>query len=215
VNTLSQFQVEPRHEHWIATKHVLRYISGTINYGLRYTASSDIQLHGFTDSNWAGSAEDRKSTSGMCFILGSTMISWGSRKQKSITLSIAKAEYITACEACTEAIWLRKLISDLFDHIQESTIIHCDNQSCIILSEHPVFHEKSKHIEIKYYFIQDKVQEGDIKLEYIPTNEQTTDILTKPLSRIKFTYFREKMGIVEINPLAEREEMTLQVGREH
>jgi hypothetical protein len=91
VNTLSQVQVEPRHEHWIAAKHVLRYIRGTINYGLRYTASSDIQLHGFTDSNWAGNAKDRKSTSGMCFSLGSAMISWGSRKQKSVALSTAEA----------------------------------------------------------------------------------------------------------------------------
>jgi hypothetical protein len=101
VNTLSQFQVEPRHEHWIAAKHVLRYIHGTRNYVLRYTASNDIQLHGFTDSDWARSIEDRKSTSGMCFILGSTMISWGSRKQKSVTLSTTEAEYIAACEACT------------------------------------------------------------------------------------------------------------------
>jgi hypothetical protein len=115
VNTLSQFQVEPRQEHWIVAKHVLIYICGTINYGLRYTTSSDIQLHGFTDSNWAGSAEDRKSTLGMCFSLGSVMISWGSRKQKSIALSTAEAKYMAACEACTETVWLRKLISDLFD----------------------------------------------------------------------------------------------------
>jgi hypothetical protein len=215
VNTLSQFQVEPRHEHWIVAKHVLRYIHGTINYGLRYTVSSDIQLHGFTDSDWAGSAEDKKSTSGMCFSLGSAMISWGSRKQNSVALSTTKAEYIGACEACTEEIWLRKLISDLFDQVPDSTIIRCDNQSSIILSEHPVFHERSKHIDIKYYFIRDKVQEGEVKLQYIPTDGQTTDILTKPLSRIKFAYFRDKLGIMEITPLVEREEMTLQVGREH
>jgi hypothetical protein len=150
VNTLSQFQVEPRHDHWIVVKHVLRYIRGTLNYGLRYTTSSDIQLHGFTDSDWAGSAEDRRSTSGMCFSLGSAMISWGSRKHKSVALSIVEAQYIAACEACTEEIWLRKLISGLFDQVPDSTIIHCDNQSCIRLSEHPVFHEWSKHIEIKY-----------------------------------------------------------------
>jgi hypothetical protein len=96
--------VEPRQEHWIVAKHVLRYIRGTINYGLRYTASSNIQLHGFTDSDWAGSAEDRKSTSGMCFSLGSAMISWGSRKQKSVALSTAEAEYMAACEACIEAV---------------------------------------------------------------------------------------------------------------
>jgi hypothetical protein len=115
VNTLSQFQVEPRHEHWIAAEHVLRYIRGMLNYGLRYTSSGDIQLHGFTDSDWAGSAEDRRSTSGMCFSLGSAMISWGSRKQKFVALSTAEAKYIAACEACTKAVWMRKLIYGLFD----------------------------------------------------------------------------------------------------
>jgi hypothetical protein len=158
MNTLSQFQVESTHEHWIAAKHVLRYIRGTINYGLRYTASSDIHRHGFIDSDWAGSAEDRKSTSGMCFSLGSALISWGSRKHKSVALNTVEAECIATCEACTEAIWLRKIISDLFDQVPDSTIIHCHNQSCIRLSEHPVFHERSKHIEIKYYFIRDKVR---------------------------------------------------------
>jgi hypothetical protein len=142
--------VEPRHEHWIAENNVLRYIRGTINYGLRYTASNNIQLHGFIDSDWEGSVEDRKSTSGMCFSLGSAMISWGNRKQKSVALSTAEAEYMAACEACTEAIWLMKLISNLFDHIPESTIIYCSNQSCIRLLEQPVFHERSKHIDIKY-----------------------------------------------------------------
>jgi hypothetical protein len=117
------------------------------------------------------------------------MISWGSRKHNSIALSTTEAEYMAACEACIEAIWLRKLFSNLFDQIPELTIIYCDNQSCIRLSEHPIFHERSKHIEIKYYFIRDKFQEGEVKLKYIPTDEQTTDILTKPLSRIKFAYF--------------------------
>jgi hypothetical protein len=107
----------------------------------------------------------------MCFILGSAMISWGSRKQKYVTLSTIESEYIAACEACTEAIWLRKLISILFDQVPDSTIIHCDNQSCIRLLEHPVFHERSKHIEIQYYFIRDKVHEGEVKLQYIPTDE--------------------------------------------
>jgi hypothetical protein len=142
----------------------------------------------------------------MCFSLGFAMISWGRKKQKSVALSTTEAEYMATCEACTEAIWLRKLISDLFDQIPELIIIYCDNQSCIRLSEQPVFHERSKHIEIKYYFIRDKVQEGELKLKYILTDEKTTNILTKPLSRIKFAYFREKMGIVEITPLDERED---------
>jgi hypothetical protein len=198
--------VELRQEHWIAAKNVLRYIRGTINYGLKYTTSSDIQLHGFTDFDWVGSAEDRKSTSGMCFSLGSAMISWSNRKHKSVTLSTVEEEYMEACETCTEAVWITKLVSDLFDQTLESTIIYCDNQSCIRLSEHPVFHERSKHIEIKYYFIRDKFQEGEVKLDYIPTDEKTTNILTKPLSKIKFAYFRKKMGIVEITPLDEGED---------
>jgi hypothetical protein len=194
VNTLSQFQVEPRHEHWTAAKHVLRYIRRTINYGLRYTSSSDIQLHGFTDSDWVGSAEDRRSTSGMCFSLGSAMISWASRKQKSVTLSIAEAEYITACEACTEAIWVRKPISGIFDQVPDSTVIYFDNQSFMRLSEHPVFHDQSKHIEIKYYFIHDKVQEGEAKLKYISTDEQAADILTKPFVQDKVCVLKEQDG---------------------
>jgi hypothetical protein len=125
----------------------------------------------------------------MCFSLGSAMISWSNKKQKSFALSIAEAMYMATCEACREAVWLRKLIFDLFDQTPESTTIYCDNRTCIRLSEHPVFHERSKHIEIKYYFIRDKVQEGEVKLEYIPTDEQTANILTKPLSRIKFAYF--------------------------
>jgi hypothetical protein len=125
--------VEPRHENWIVAKHVLRYIRGTINYGLRYTTSSDIQLHGFIYSDWAGSAEDKKSTSGICFNLDSPMISWSSRKQKSVALITAEEKYIIACEACIEAIWMRKIIFDLFDQVPYSTIIHYDNQICIRL----------------------------------------------------------------------------------
>jgi hypothetical protein len=127
VNTLSQFQVEPRHEHWIAAKHILKYLRGTLNYGLRYASNNDVQLHGFIDLDWAVSENDRNSTSGIYFILGSAMISWASRKQKSVALSTAETNYIAACDACTEAIWLHKLVSGLFDQVLDSTVIYCDN----------------------------------------------------------------------------------------
>jgi hypothetical protein len=207
--------VEPRHEHRIVAKHVLRYICGMLNYGLRYTSSSDIQLHGFTYSDWAWSAEDRRSTSWMFFSLGSAMISWASRKHKFVSLNIEKLGYIAACEACIEAVWLRKMIFGLFDQVPYSTIIYCDNQSCIRISEHPVFHDQSKHIEIKYYFIHDKFQEGEVKPLYICIDEQVADILTKPLSRIKFAYLQDKMVLMERTPLVEREEMAPRVGRDH
>jgi hypothetical protein len=153
VNTLSQFMVEPRHFHWVATKHVLRYLCGTVGYGLRYDSGGEVRLQGYTDFDWAGSAVDRKSTSGCCFSLGSTMISWFSRKQTFVALSTTEVEYIAASVASHEAVWLQKLLAGLFDQELETTLIHCDNQSCVKLLENPIFHDKSKHIEIKYHFI--------------------------------------------------------------
>ena len=154
----------PKHIHLVAAKHILRYVRGTITYGLRYTSSIGVLLSGYLDSDWASSAVDRKSTSGYCFSMGSTMISWSNRKQGSIAQSTAEAEYITASDVCKEAVWLRKLLSDLFEGKLDSMIIHCDNQSCIKLSEKPMFHDRSKHIEMKYHFIKDLVQRGALKL---------------------------------------------------
>jgi hypothetical protein len=128
------------------------------------------------------------------------MISWQSRKQSSISLSTVEAEYIAACSANCEAIWLRKLLIGLFDLEMEATTILCDNQSCIKMTENPVFHDRSKHIEIRYHYICDMVQRGALKLLYVSTDEQVVDVLTKPLSRVKFEHFRDKLGIVRKDP---------------
>jgi hypothetical protein len=114
VSALSQFMSQPRQIHWVAAKHVLRYLRGTVGYGLRYASSVDMRLQGYVDSDWAGSAVDRKSTSGCCFSLGSAMVSWCSRKQTFVALSTAEAEYIAVCMAVCEAVWLRKLLAGLF-----------------------------------------------------------------------------------------------------
>ena len=127
------------------------------------------------------------------------------RKQTFVALSTSEVEYIAASTTSREAVWLRKLLADIFYSELEPTVIHCDNQSCIKLSENPVFHDRPKHIEIKYHYIGDIVQRGAVKLQYIRTDEQVADILTKPLSRLKFVYFRDKLGVVENVPLAERE----------
>jgi hypothetical protein len=129
-------------------------------------------------------------------VITSAMISWQSRKQSSISLSTTEAEYIAACFASCEAIWLRKLLTGLFDLKMEATTILCDNQSCIKMTENHVFHNRSKHIEIRYHYIRDMVQRGAIKLQYVSTDEQVVDVLTKPLSRVKFEHFRDKIGIV-------------------
>ena len=114
VNTLSQFMVEPRRVHWTVAKHILRYLAGTTDYGLDYRRSDGVGVVGFTDSDWAGSVSDWKSTSGCCFSLGSTVVSWFSRKQKSVALSSTEAKYMAASQASCEALWLRKLMVDLF-----------------------------------------------------------------------------------------------------
>ena len=123
-------------------------------------------LHGYTDADWAGSVVDRKSTSRCCFTLEFASISWMSRKQKSIALSTTEAEYIATSMACCEAIWLRKLFNELFQHVLDTIVILFDNQSGIRLSENPVFHVRSKHIDIRYHFIRDMVQYGEIRFQH-------------------------------------------------
>ena len=164
VNTLSQYLVEPRRVHLVAAKHVMRYLKGTLDYGLCYIGDHDFKMYGYTDSKWFGSYSYRKITSGCCFSLGSAMTSWQSRKQSSIALNTAEAEYIVACSASCEAIWLQKLLIGLLDLEMEATVILCDNQSCVKMTENPVFHNKSKHIEIWYHYIRDMVQRGVVKL---------------------------------------------------
>ena len=154
-------------------------------------------LSGYVDSDWAGSAVNRKITFGYCFSMRYAMISWSSKRQDSIAHSTIEAEYIATSDACEEAVWLKKLISDLFGGKLDSTIIHCDNQSCIKLSVNPV-------IEMRFHFIRDLVQKGALKLQYIRTDEQIADILTKPLTTAKFVYFRDKLGMAENTSLVER-----------
>ena len=171
---------------------------------MEYTKGNEVQLSGFTYADWDGSTVDQKITSGYCFSLGSGMTSWCSGKQKSIALSSAEAEYMAASTASCETIWLCKLLLNLLKKRMEPTEIMCDNQSCIKLSENPMCHDRSKHIDIWCHFIRDYVQWGDVQLRYTPTEEQVANILTKALSKIKFTYFREKMGMVENSPVKER-----------
>ena len=115
-----------------------------------------------------------------------------------MALSTAKAQYVIACSASCEVVWLRKLLFDLFDLQLDATCIHCDNQSCVKLSKNPVFHDKLKHIEIKYHYIRDMVQRGEMKLRYVVTDEQIANVLSKTLARVKFEFFREKLGVLQI-----------------
>ena len=176
-----------------------------MDFGLDYRRSYGIRLVGYTDSDWAGNVADRKSTSGYCFHLGLAAVSWFSQKHKSVALSTTEAEYMAASLANCEALWLRKLLVNLFGQELRPMVIYCDNQSCIQLSENPVFHDQSKHIEIRYNFIRDYVKRGAVMLQYISTNEQVADILTKSLGRGNFVFFRDKLGVVQNTFLGKRE----------
>eukprot|EP00253_Pinus_taeda_P018589 PITA_18589 len=171
VNQLSQAMVKPTKLFWKAGKHVLRYLRGTSGYGLWYRQEDEVKLCGFTDAGWAGSPTDRKSTSGGVFSIGSTTVSWYSRKQRSMALNSAEAEYMAASLAACEAIWMRKILVGLFGSHLDPTVIYCDNQSCIKLSANPVFHDRSKHIDIRYHHIRDCVQRRIMLLSYIPTED--------------------------------------------
>ena len=144
---------QPSKLHYAAAKRILHYLQGTKKVGILYKKENGNNLVGFTDSDWAGSLDDRKSTSGYIFCLGSNVIAWSSKKQKTVALSSAEAEYIAATDAACEAIWLRRLLSDLQQKIEEPTVICCDNMSTIAMTKNPVFHARTKHIEAPFYLL--------------------------------------------------------------
>jgi hypothetical protein len=133
------------------------------------------------------------------------MVSWCSRKQSSVASSTVEVEYIALSVAFREAVWLHKLLTNFFDHEMDPTTIHCDNQSCVNLSENLMFHVRSKHIEIKYHYIRGMVQRKTIHVQYLPTHEQIIDIFTKPLAKKNFKYFCERLVLVENASLDKRE----------
>ncbi|KAD0618051.1 hypothetical protein E3N88_43979 [Mikania micrantha] len=197
VNVLTRFMQTPSKDHFGAAKRVLRYVSGTIDYGLWYTPQNGICLEGYSDSDWAGSIDDRKSVSAYGFNIGSGAISWCVKKQNSVALSSTEAEYISATAATCQAVWLRRILEDLGFKQMEATTIWCDSRSAIHLSKNPALHGRSKHIELKHHFIRDMVAQKQVELKFCNTEDQTADVLTKALCREKFTHHRFKLGVKE------------------
>ena len=185
----SQYMQLPRKPHLDAVRRTLRYVSATLDYALFYEAGTELQLYGFTDADWAGSVCDRRSTSGFMFSLGSAAITWSSKKQPTVALSSTEAEYRGAAVAACEVAWLQMLLGDLGIQVQRPVVIHCDNLSSIQLARNPVFHARTKHIEVHYHFVRERVLDGDIDLTYVRTDEQVADIFTKALGAEKLRQF--------------------------
>lgn len=200
---LSQFLNNPGPRHWNAAKRVLRYLLGTQDYGLvlGLPRPSPNRPHfvGFSDSDWASDQSDRRSVSGYVFQIGGSTVSWASRKQRTVALSSTEAEYMAATYASTQLIWYRKFLTDIGLRVsQDGTVLFMDNTSAIYLSKDARYHSRTKHIDIRYHFIRQHVEDGIIRLEYIPTADMVADGLTKALARVKFERNRDAMGIVRL-----------------
>ncbi|KAG8492388.1 hypothetical protein CXB51_009733 [Gossypium anomalum] len=186
---------EGHEEHFQAAKRVLRYIKGTLSYGLLFSKAAELRLKGYTDSDWAGSKDDMKSTSGYAFTLGSAMVCWSSKKQSLVAQSTAEAEYVAAASAVNQAIWLRKILADLNLIQEEATEILCDNKSAVAIAKNPVFHGRTKHFDIKLHVIREMEQACEIKLVHCNSENQIADILTKGLGVSRFNKLRKLMGV--------------------
>ena len=197
VGVVSRYMELPTTTHMKAAKRILRYIKGTINFGLYYSTSNDYKLVGYSDSDWGGDVDDRKSTSGFVFYIGDTAFTWMSKKQPIVTLSTCEAEYVAATSCVCHAIWLRNLLKELSLPQEEPTKIFVDNKSAIALAKNPVFHDRSKHIDTRYHYIRECVTSKNVQLEYVKTNDQVADIFTKPLKREDFIKMRSLLGVAK------------------
>ena len=195
VGMLSQFMQCPNATHWTAVKRILRYVKGTIDYGLKFRNSPNFTLHGFSDSDWAGCTMSRKSTSGHVFRIGECTVSWRSKKQSVVALSSTEAEYVALCEAAQETTWLRNLLFDIGFQQTEPTTVYEDNQGSICLAQNPKDHPRTKHMDIKFHYIRDCVERKRLTVKYRPTAEMVADTLTKGLPRISFEKHRLGMGV--------------------
>lgn len=192
---ISRFMADPKEEHMMLAKRVLRYVKGTLDFGVFYGRSFEVELLGFTDSDYARDMNDRKSTSGYVFLLNGSAICWSSRKQDIVALSSTEAEYVAATSAACHSVWLMGILRDLGVEISKCFDIMCDNSSTIKLSKNPVMHRRTKHIDVRYHYLRNLTNEGAIRLIFCGTKDQVADILTKPIKLDQFEKLREKLGV--------------------
>ncbi|XP_019168374.1 PREDICTED: uncharacterized protein LOC109164073 [Ipomoea nil] len=202
VNRLCQFMHKPTEEHWVSLKRVLRYVQGTQHLGLRLTPAPTPVVHAFSDSDWAGCSTDRKSTAGYAVFLGPNLVSWVSQKQRMVARSSTEAEYKALADVAAEVTWIESLLRELGLQSQTVPVLWCDNLRATYLCSNPVFHARTKHVEVDYHFVRDRVSTGQLKVNFVSTHDQLADIFTKPLATKRYCDLRFKLGVVPCPPSA-------------
>lgn len=195
VNRLSQFMHEPTTIHEDAAKRVLRYLAGTVTKGIFFSASTPLNLHAYTDADWAGDKDGYSSTGAYIVYLGKQPISWSSRKLKGVARSSTEAEYRALAEAASEVKWISSLLTELGIKSSTTPTVFCDNIGATYLSANPVFHSRMKHLALDYHFVREQVHNGTLRVSHICSADQLADALTKPLPRARFTDLTVKIGL--------------------
>jgi hypothetical protein len=185
---------DPRESHLAALKRLLRYVRGTVDFGLVLHRSPSAELVVYTDADWAGCPDTRRSTSGYAVFLGSNLISCSSKRQLVVSRSSAEAEYRVVANGVAEASWLRQLLAELHNPLAKSMLVYCDNVTVVYLSN-PVQHQRTKHVEIDLHFVCDRVAIGDVRVLHVPTTSQFADIFTKGLPSSAFSEFWSSLNV--------------------
>ena len=195
----------PKKSHLEAVRRIQRYVKGKIKFGLLYKKGEDCKLVGYCDADYAGDHDTRRSTTGYVFKLGSGAISWCSKRQPTVSLSTTEAEYRAAAMAAQESTWLIRLMQDLHQPVDYALPLYCDNQSAVRLAENPVFHARTKHVEVHYHFIREKVLQEEIKMHQVKTDDQVADLFTKGLNGGKIEKFRRQLNMCRVEACVEGE----------
>ncbi|XP_074270687.1 uncharacterized protein LOC141594577 [Silene latifolia] len=195
VQQICLYMHDPREAHMSALKRVIRYLQGTKSLGIHITPSSSSTLTAYSDADWGGCPDTRRSTSGYCVYLGDNIISWSSKRQPTLSRSSAEAEYRGVANVVAESCWLRNLLLELGCPIKRATIVYCDNVSAIYLSCNPVNHQRTKHIEMDIHFVREKVALGQVKVLHVPSRFQYANIFTKGLPKALFNDFRSSLNV--------------------